>query len=77
MHEKCTSTLPPIRVPQSLELDLCRLAAQHDRKFSDYVRWALALHVKGHGYMLDAGCEDGNEDRAGLCDARHCEGRGR
>jgi hypothetical protein len=31
-----------------LELELRRLADADGRKFSDYVRWVLELHVYGH-----------------------------
>lgn len=72
MHDKCTSTLPPIRVSEALELKLSRMAARDDRKLSDYVRWALTLHVEGHGHMLDVGGNDDNEDHAKHCDARRC-----
>lgn len=38
MAEKCIRQLPPVRVPESLEHALMRLAAHEDRPLSEYVR---------------------------------------
>lgn len=51
--EKCTRQLPPIRVPESLETALMRLAAQNERSLSEYIKLVLSHHVFGHGSSLD------------------------
>lgn len=51
MAEKLTEELK-LRLPEELYLDLSRLAAQADRKLSDYVRHALTLHAYGAANTL-------------------------
>lgn len=53
MAEKCTHQLPPIRVPESLETALMRLAARDERSLSEYVKLVLSRHVHGHAFSLD------------------------
>ena len=61
MAEKCTRQLPPIRVPESLELALMRLAASNERALSDYIKLVLSHHAFGHASTVvpvgDAGKE--------------------
>jgi predicted HicB family RNase H-like nuclease len=42
-----------LRIPESLETDLMRLAAQADRSLSDYVRHVLRSHVYGAMRLRD------------------------
>lgn len=58
--EKCVRQLPPVRVPESLETALMRLAAQDDRPLSDYIKVVLSRHVFGHGCSLDQLDGEGN-----------------
>lgn len=51
--EKCIRQLPPVRVPESLEHALMRLAAHEDRPLSEYVRGVLTKHVFGHAGSLE------------------------
>lgn len=46
--EKQSRMLPQIRITESLELRLMRLAAADNRSLSDYVRNVLFRHVFGH-----------------------------
>ena len=61
MAEKCTAQLPPIRVPESLEHALMRLAAHEDRSLSEYVRGVLTKHAFGHAFMVE---HDADADKA-------------
>lgn len=40
MAEKCIRQLPPVRVSETLERALMRLAAADDRSLSEYIRLA-------------------------------------
>ncbi len=51
MAEKCTEELK-LRLPESLLLQLSRLAHADDRKLSEYIRSILSLHVFGHAIRL-------------------------
>lgn len=62
--EKCTRSLPPIRVDESLETALMRLAANDDRKLSEYIKLVLARHVYGHGASVDMHQQTDNQERA-------------
>lgn len=62
MAEKCIRQLPPVRVPESLEHGLMRLAAHEDRSLSEYVRAVLMRHVFGHASSLDHD-DDGDKPR--------------
>ena len=64
MAEKCTAQLPPIRVPESLEHALMRLAAHEDRSLSEYVKLVLSRHVYGHAVSLDLGQDGGKAHHA-------------
>lgn len=61
MPEKCTRQLPPVRVPESLEMGLLRLAARDDRSLSEYIKLTLSRHVFGHAPTVDALAEEGKE----------------
>lgn len=76
MTDKCIKTLPSIRVSDRLMSELYRLSAHADRKFSDYVRHVLELHVFGEADIISRQCEADNEMRALHCDAED-GGRGR
>lgn len=52
MSEKCIRQLPPIRVSDTLERALMRLASADDRSLSEYIRLVLTRHVMGHGATL-------------------------
>lgn len=62
--EKCTRQLPPVRVPETLELALHRLAARDERSLSEYVKLVLSRHAFGHGASVDVNADGGNEERA-------------
>lgn len=61
MSEKCTRQLPPIRIPESLEVVLMRLASGSERSLSEYVKLVLSHHAFGHAHTVaqpdDAGKE--------------------
>lgn len=59
MAEKCTRQLPPVRVPESLEVVLMRLASTHERSLSEYIKLVLSHHAFGHA------CTVGQSDDAG------------
>lgn len=69
MGEKLDVNLPTVRVSERLYIDLARLADADDRKFSDYVRWVLALHCYGHARTLQASADQCNQNRASQCDS--------
>jgi len=46
--EKCIASLPSIRVSESLEVALLKLASREDRRLSEYIRRVLERHVFGH-----------------------------
>lgn len=52
MAEKCIRQLPPIRVSDSLESALMRMAARDERSLSEYVRLTLDRHAFGHAPSL-------------------------
>lgn len=58
MAEKCTRQLPPVRIPESLEMALHRLAARDERSLSDYVKLILNRHCFGHGSSLELEQQD-------------------
>lgn len=64
MAEKCIAQLPPLRIPESLEHALMRLAAREDRSLSEYLRLVLMRHVHGHAFSLEADNQDGKGLRA-------------
>lgn len=70
MANKCTSNLPALRVSDSLERALMRLAARDDRALSDYIRLVLERHVFGHGASVGVECESCLHGNAAQCDAR-------
>lgn len=61
--EKCIRHLPQIRVPESLETALMRLAAGQERTLSEYVKLVLAHHVFGHAVTIDAHTSESNQNR--------------
>jgi hypothetical protein len=46
--EKCIRQLPTIRISETLETVLMRMAARDDRTLSEYVRLVLERHAFGH-----------------------------
>jgi len=50
--EKCTTSLPSIRVSETLEVALLKLASREDRRLSEYIRRVLERHVFGHAGSL-------------------------
>jgi hypothetical protein len=50
--EKCIRQLPTIRISDTLETVLMRLAARDDRKLSEYVRLVLERHAFGHALSV-------------------------
>lgn len=62
--EKCIRQLPPLRVPESLETALMRLAAGQERTLSDYIKLVLSHHVFGHGSSVEAPPPNDNKERA-------------
>jgi hypothetical protein len=50
--EKRIRSLPTVRISESLETRLMRLAARDDRTLSEYVRRVLEAHVFGHAVSL-------------------------
>lgn len=50
--EKCIRQLPPIRISDSLEMALMRMAASDDRSLSEFVRLVLERHAFGHASSL-------------------------
>lgn len=62
--EKCTRALPQVRVGETLETMLMRLAAREERTLSDYVRKVLESHVFGHVRMVCRAVEDRNKSGA-------------
>lgn len=62
--EKCIRHLPQIRVPESLETALMRLAAGQERTLSEYIKLVLSHHVFGHAVSLGGHDTDSNADRA-------------
>lgn len=51
--EKCIRQLPPIRVTETLETALMRLAAGQERTLSEYIKLVLSHHVFGHAQSVD------------------------
>jgi len=51
--DKCIRQLPPVRVPETLETALMRLAASQERTLSEYIKLVLSHHVWGHGGSVD------------------------
>ncbi len=69
-NDKCTATLPPMRVGEPLEQALMRLAARDDRALSDYVRLVLERHCFGHAQSVGVACPTCPENNAMQSDAR-------
>lgn len=62
--EKCIRTLPPIRISDSLEMALMRMAASDDRSLSEFVRLVLERHAFGHAGSLTRAIPFGEHDHA-------------
>lgn len=58
MAEKCIRQLPTIRISDSLETALMRLAARDERSLSEYIRLSLERHAFGHAVSVIR--DDGN-----------------
>lgn len=52
MAEKCIRQLPTLRVTETLETLLMRMASRDDRTLSEYVRLVLERHAFGHAASL-------------------------
>jgi hypothetical protein len=50
--EKCIRQLPAIRISDTLETALMRLAARDERSLSEYIRLTLERHAFGHATSL-------------------------
>ena len=61
MAEKCTRQLPPIRIPESLEVVLMRLASGAERSLSEYVKLVLSHHAFGHAHTVAPSDDAGKE----------------
>ena len=61
MAEKCTRQLPPIRIPESLEVVLMRLASGSERSLSEYVKLVLSHHAFGHAHTAGQSDDAGKE----------------
>ena len=64
MAEKCTRQLPPVRVPESLEVVLMRLASTQERSLSEYIKLVLSHHAFGHVCTVSQSDESGKEWQA-------------
>lgn len=62
--EKRVRALPAIRISETLENALMRLAAHDDRTLSGYVVRVLEKHAFGHALSLDADDRGGNDNDA-------------
>ena len=69
MAEKRICQLPSIRVSESLEMALMRLASRDERSLSDYVWRVLEKHCFGHGASLGDDSHGGNETGAQQCNS--------
>jgi hypothetical protein len=61
MAEKCTRQLPPVRIPETLEVVLMRLAAGNERTLSEYVKLVLSHHAFGHAHTVGQSDDGGKE----------------
>jgi hypothetical protein len=52
MAEKCIRNLPPVRVSDTLERTLMRLAAADDRSLSEFIRLVLTRYALGYAASL-------------------------
>ena len=64
MKGKCVRTLPPLRVPEKLEMALLRLAAHHERTVSEYMKRVLEHHCFGHGGSVWGDLDEDKENSA-------------
>ena len=62
-HDKRTHLLPAIRVAETMEVTLMRLATMNDRTLSDYMRHILERHCFGHALSVCDAQEDSNQSR--------------
>lgn len=75
MAEKCIRQLPTIRVSETLETVLMRLASRDDRSLSEYMRMVLERHAFGHAnsvlrseaQVTDFGALQRRDDDVGGC----------
>ena len=65
--EKRTAQLPALRVGESLEKALMRMAARDERSLSDYLFRVLWRHVYGHATSLGEDVSPGNVSGAVHC----------
>lgn len=65
--ERRICNLPTIRISESLEVALMRLASRDERSLSDYVWRVLEKHAFGHASSLGDLDAVGNEPRAMQC----------
>ena len=68
-HEKRIRQLAPVRVTESEEIELMRIAARMDRPVSYVRRLAYRDLILAHGGTVDHDDEDGNDSRASLRDS--------
>lgn len=62
--EKCIRQLPPLRISDTLETALMRLAAGHERTLSEYIKLVLIHHVFGHSTSIDMHLQSSKHDGA-------------
>jgi hypothetical protein len=75
MAEKCTRQLPAVRVSESVETSLMRLAARDERTLSEYIRLTLERHVFGHARTLQDDGQHVTDFGALHCSADELGGR--
>lgn len=71
--EKCIRQLPTVRISETLETALMRMAARDERSLSEYVRMTLERHAFGHAASVmrdddrstDFGAMQGDADEVG------------
>lgn len=62
--EKCIRQLPPLRISETLETALMRLAAGQERTLSDYIKLVLSHHAFGHSTSIDMHTPQGKNEGA-------------
>jgi hypothetical protein len=62
--EKCIRQLPPLRISETLETALMRLAAGQERTLSEYIKLVLVHHVFGHAISMDMHLQSSKQEGA-------------
>jgi hypothetical protein len=74
MAEKCIRSLPTIRISDSLEVALMRMAARDGRSLSEYIRLTLDRHAFGHAASVMGEDRPGADNGALQRDAEELTG---